>query len=252
MYLVPVSGSEAPVLCLLLTPKHISCFSLYWYSNNARLSANSQGFSCQGGAPAHISSASTTRPPLLDDYSTQVAPRRPPLSLSAHSPPDSQNQLVWPSFFFFFFFYCLLTAVCAAVAAWWCQPPPKREEEEGISLPLLCFQCAFTFLLAGSFGFRAVPVNSPPFSQPRVEQQQQLGNIWPPQSARPSACSPRLGCLLWKLVQSQSSFVSGGKNEGGFDEGRRWTVLSVSLNTGVRLKEAQEGRGWVKKWLNLP
>lgn len=68
------------------------------------------------------------------------------------------------------------------------------------------FQFAFTFLLAGTIGFRAVPVNSPPFSfffffsQHRVDQQQ-LGNIWPPQSARLPVPPPaRLGSLLWKLV----------------------------------------------------
>lgn len=75
------------------------------------------------------------------------------------------------------------------------------------------FQFAFTFLLAGTIGFRAVPVNSPPFPA-RVEQQQ-LGNIWPPQSARLPVPPPALlGSLLWKLVESQSSFVSGGKKEG--------------------------------------
>lgn len=98
----------------------------------------------------------------------------------------------------------------AAVVVAWCQPTPTKEED--ISLPLFCFQFAFTFLLAGTIGFRAVPVNSPP-SPARVEQQQ-LGNIWPPQSARLPVPPPaRLGSLLWKLVESLPSFVSEGEGK---------------------------------------
>lgn len=59
------------------------------------------------------------------------------------------------------------------------------------------FQFAFTFLLIGFIGFRAVPVNSPPLPA-RVEQQQ-LRNIWPPQSASlPVPPTAHLGSLLWK------------------------------------------------------
>lgn len=87
-----------------------------------------------------------------------------------------------------------------------------------------------------------MPVNSPPFPA-RVEQQQ-LGNIWPPQSARLPVPPPgRLGSLLWKV-----SLVLSSEGTGGFrrwKRGRHWTVLPVSAAsyTGVRLKEAQEGEG---------
>lgn len=164
-------------------------------------------FSSQGGAPAHISSASLL---LQLDYSTQAAPRRSPL---ARSPLRQSASLTRRTSWFgpassFLPSHCVCCCCCCLVSTY-------ADERRHIPPSLLLegrFQFAFTFLLAGTIGFRAVPVNSPPFPA-RVEQQQ-LGNIWPPQSARLPVPPPaRLGSLLWKLVQSQSSFVSEGKKK---------------------------------------
>lgn len=167
----------------------------------------------------------------------------PSLSAAPVRLTDSQNQLVWPSFLFPAFSLCVCCCCCCCCCLVSTYADGRRRHIPPSPLSEGRFQFAFTFLLAGTIGFRAVPVNSPP-SPARVEQQQ-LGNIWPPQSARlPVPAPARLGSLLWKLVQSQSSFVSEGKKRGFWrrKRGRRWTFLSVSAasNTGVRLKEAQE------------
>lgn len=186
--------------------------------------------SCQGGAPAHISSAPSPSPPptpLAPGLTTvprahRAALHSPSLTAAPVRLADSQNQLVWPSSFFPAFSQCVCCCCCCCLVSTYADgrrrhiPPSPLSEGR--------FQFAFTFLLAGTIGFRAVPVNSPP-SPARVEQQQ-LGNIWPPQSARlPVPAPARLGSLLWKLVQSQSSFVSEGrKKEGDLTEEAGKTV----------------------------
>lgn len=112
----------------------------------------------QGGAPAPGSAspcAALTTVPRAHRaalHSLSAAPVR----LS-----DSQNQLGWPSFFL------PGSSVCAAVVVAWCQPTPKRRYIPPSPVLEGRFQFAFTFLLAGTIGFRAVPVNSPP-SQPEL------------------------------------------------------------------------------------
>ncbi len=158
-------------------------------------------FARQGGAPAHISSAPST-PLLRLDYNTHTAPRTlSTLSLSAAPVrlTDSQNQLVWPSSFFP---SCLLG--CAPLP-----PPPPPPPPPPLPPPLLLLLLLpgvnlrrrekKTYPSLSSVG-GPLPIclHFPPrrhhwlprrasqlasFSQPRVEQQQ-LGNIWPPQSAR--------------------------------------------------------------------
>lgn len=138
----------------------------------------------QGSAPAHISSASRC-PGLTTVPRPHRAARHSPLRQSA----SLTRRTSWfgPASSF-------LPSRCACCCCS-CLVSTYADETRHIPPSLLFegrFQFAFTFLLAGTIGFRAVPVNSPPFPA-RVEQQQ-LGNIWPPQSARlpvPSACSPR-------------------------------------------------------------
>lgn len=152
--------------------------------------------------------------PLLGfDYITQAAPRRSPLSASPVRLADSQNQLVWPSFFF--------PAVRAAVVAW-CQPTPTREED--ISLPLFCLRAASNL---PSLSSSPAPLASVPCQSSRLLPQPELSSNSSETSGRrrvldsPFPPPARLGSLLWKLVESQFSFVCQGKKQ------RDWTVEDV-------------------------
>lgn len=132
---------------------------------------------------------------------------------------------------------CLPTVRAAVVVAW-CQPTPTREED--IPLLLLRPRAASNLLLLSP---SPVPLASAPCQSTRLRHQSELSSNSSETSGRrrvldsPVPPPGRLGGLLWKLVESQSSFVFWGT--GGlwrWKRGRRWTVLPVSAasNTGVR------------------
>lgn len=165
-------------------------------------------------------------PPLLRlDYSTQAAPRLSPLRQSA----SLTRRTSWfgPASSFPAFPPCVLLLSLPGVNLRRRKKKTQPSLSSASNLPSL-------FSSPGTIGFRAVPVNSPP-SPARVEQQQ-LGNIWPPQSARLPVPPPaRLGSLLWKLVESLPSFVSEGGGRKTRRTGRRKrgeTLLSVSAASG--------------------
>jgi len=114
-------------------------------------------------------------PPLLRlDYSTQAAPRRPPLS---RSPLRQSASLTRRTSWFgpasssssssSFSSSSSLPSHCARCRCCCCLVSTYAEERRRHSPPSpVCegrFQFAFTCLLACTIGFRAVPVNSPPF-----------------------------------------------------------------------------------------
>lgn len=197
----------------VLAVAHSLIKSRYYFNNETLSSQDHCHFSsCQGGAPAQTSSAP---PPPRSGLTTVPRPHR----ASRHSPLRQSASLTRRTSWFgpassFLPSHCACCCCCCLVSTY------ADERRRHIPPSLLFegrFQFAFTFLLAGTIGFRAVPVNSPP-SPARVEQQQ-LGNIWPPQSARLPVPPPaRLGSLLWKLVESQSSFVSEGKKKKDWTE----------------------------------
>lgn len=166
-----------------------------------------------------LTSAPPPSPPLLLlrlDYSTHGAPRLSPLSRSALRQSASltrRTSRFGPASSF-------LPSHCACCCCCCCLVSTYADERRRHIPPSLLlegrFQFAFTFLLAGSIGFRAVPVNSPPFPSPELSSNSSETSGRRRVLDSPSPPPARLGSLLWKLVQSQSSCVSKGKKE-GFD-----------------------------------
>lgn len=152
---------------------------------------------CQGGAPAHISSALHHPPPLRSSFTTTPILHRAALhslALRCASPPHwlaepvGLAQLLLPPAFSAV--RCCCCCCCCLVSTY------ADERRRHIPPSLLLegrFQFAFTFLLAGTIGFRAVPVNSPPFPSPELSSNssETSGRRRVLDSPSPSACSPR-------------------------------------------------------------
>lgn len=102
---------------------------------------------------------------------------------------------------------CLPTVRAAVVVAW-CQPTPTREED----IPLLLLRPRAASNLPVLFS-SPVPLASAPCQSTRLRYQPELSSNSSETSGRrrvldsPVPPPARLGALLWKLAESQSSFV---------------------------------------------